>query len=128
MRHALSIALLAAGISTARCSEVPPDVVRIDRGLLTVDNRTPQEWRNVEIWVNQYFRATAPVIAAGGRLQVPLNAFVSGYAQRLDTRRHPVRGVRVTATEPDGTPVTIDRDFTKTGLEALDVLGSQGKQ
>lgn len=121
-------ALLLALVSTLRCSQVPPEPMQIDRGMLTVDNRTAHEWQKVEIWVNQYFRATAPALAAGGRLQVPLNAFVSGYAQRFDTKRLAVRDVRVTATQPDGTPVRLDRDFSKTGLEAIDVLGSQGRK
>jgi len=120
--------LLLALVSTWGCSQVSPEPVQIDRGILTVDNRTSHEWQEVEIWVNQYFRATAPALAAGGRLQVPLNAFVSGYAQRFDAKRLAVRDVRVTATQPDGTPVRLDRDFSKTGLEAIDVLGSQGRK
>ena len=124
----LLAALLLALVATLRCTQVPPEPLQIDRGLLTVDNRTSHEWQKIEIWVNQYFRVTAPVLAAGGRLQVPLNAFVSGYAQRFDTKRVPVRDVRVTATQPDGTPVRLDRDFSKTGLEAVDVLGSQGRK
>ncbi len=121
-------ALVLAVVTTGGCRGIPPDPLQIDRGMLTVDNRTSHDWRTVEIWVNQYFRATAPVIAAGGRLQVPLNTFVSGYAQRFEPQRLPIRDVRLTATQPDGTPVKLDKDFSKTGLAAVDVFGSQGQQ
>ena len=124
----LPAAVLLALVSTVRCTQVPQEPLQIERGMLTVDNRTSHEWLKVEVWVNQYFRVTAPALAAGGRLQVPLNAFVSGYAQRFDAKRLAVRDVRVTATQPDGTPVRLDRDFSKTGLEAIDVLGSQGRK
>lgn len=128
MQRMLPVAVLLALVSTVRCSQAPPEPLQIERGMLTVDNRTSHEWQKVEIWVNQYFRATAPVLAAGGRLQVPLSSFVSGYAQRFDTKRLAVRDVRLTATQPDGTPVKLDRDFSKSGLEAVDVLGSQGRK
>src|SRR5262245_41573411 len=128
MRRPLLAALAVVVVATARCGEIPPDPLQIERGVLTVDNRTKREWKTVEIWVNQSFRATAPSLAAGGRLQVPLNAFVSGYAQRFDAKRLTVRDVKLTAVQPDGTQVKLGRDFTKTGLAAVDVLGSQGKQ
>lgn len=86
--------------------------------MLTVDNRTSHDWKDVEIWINHYFRVAVPVIAAKSRFQVPLNAFVSGYAQRFDVRHAVIKDLRLTATQPDGTPVTIKRD-TRMGLEAL---------
>ena len=92
MRRMLLAALLLALVSTVRCTQVAQEPLQIERGMLTVDNRTSHEWLKVEVWVNQYFRVTAPALAAGGRLQVPLNSFVSGYAQRFDTKRLAVRG------------------------------------
>ncbi len=128
MRGTWLAALAIVIVTTASCSGISPDPVQIDRGVLTVDNRTRHDWTKVEIWVNQYFRVTAPLIAAGGRMQVPLNSFVSGYAQRFDVKRLPVRNVRLTATQLDGSPVELDQDFSKSGLEAVDVLGSRGKK
>ena len=65
-----------------------------------------------------------PTIAAHARFQVPLDAFVSGYAQRFDIHKAVIKDLQLTAKQPDGTPVSIKRDPT-TGLAAL---GSKGKQ
>ena len=108
------VAFIAAG-----CSPVPPDPLQLDAGLLTIDNRTPQEWRNVEIWLNRSFRVTVPSIAAGSRFQVPLDGFVSGYAQRFDRQRMMVNDLRLSAKAPDGTPVALEKEFEKSGLAAL---------
>ena len=86
--------------------------------MLTVDNRTSADWKDVEIWINRYYRVTVPTIAAESRFQVPLNAFVSGYAQRFDIRHAVIKDLRLTAKERDGTPITITRD-SRVGLEAL---------
>ena len=44
--------------------------------MLTVDNRTSRDWRQVEIWLNTYYRLTTAAIPAGGRFQAPLDVFV----------------------------------------------------
>src|SRR5262249_37976377 len=41
---------------------------------LTVDNRTPQDWNGVEIWLNTHYRVTTASIPAGGRFQVYLDS------------------------------------------------------
>ncbi|MBI2835844.1 MAG: hypothetical protein HYX76_15605 [Acidobacteria bacterium] len=45
---------------------------------------------------------TAPALAAEGRLDVPLGAFVAGFGQRFDPRRQKVTGVEVTAESASG--------------------------
>jgi hypothetical protein len=110
------VALLIA--AAAGCVDIPPDPLQLEGGVLTVDNHTSSDWKDVEIWINQYFRVTVPTIAAGSRFQVPLNAFVSGYAQRFDVHHAVIKDLRLTAKQPDGKPVTIKRD-TRMGLEAL---------
>ena len=119
MRRALAVGLVFLALIAVGCSSIPPDPLQLDRGLLTVDNRTPDDWRNVEIWLNQYFRVTAPSIAARSRFQVPLNAFVSGYAQRFDWQHMMVKDLRLTAKAPDGTPVALKKQFERSGLAAL---------
>ena len=111
MRRALLPVLGLLGIVAIACVNVPPDPLQLDRGMLTVDNRTRDDWKDVEIWINQYFRVTVPTIAAGSRFQVPLNAFVSGYAQRFDAARLGIKDLRLTAKQPDGKPVTLKKDF-----------------
>jgi hypothetical protein len=108
------VAFVAAG-----CSSVRPDPLQLDAGVLTVDNRTPQEWRNVEIWLNRSFRASVPSIAASSRFQVPLDGFVSGYAQRFDRQRMMVNDLRLSAQTSDGSPVALEKQFEKSGLAAL---------
>jgi hypothetical protein len=118
MRRALLCSLALLGSVAAGCVDLPPDPLQLDRGILTVDNRTPDDWKDVEIWINQYFRITVPSIAAGSRFQAPLNAFVSGYAQRFDVRHAIIKDLRLTAKHADGAPVVIKKDF-RSGLEAL---------
>ena len=124
MSRALLAALAFTMVAIAGCVDIPPDPLQLDRGLLTVDNQTASDWNNVEIWINRYYRVTVPTIAAHGRFQVPLDAFVSGYAQRFDIHKAVIKDLQLTAKQPDGTSVSIKRDST-TGLAAL---GSKGKQ
>jgi hypothetical protein len=117
MRRPLLSALLLIVLATG-CVDIPADPLQLDGGTLTVDNRTSEDWKDVEIWINQYFRVTVPKIAAGARFQVPLNAFVSGYAQRFDNHRAAIKDLRLTAKQPDGKPVLVKKDF-RSGLAAL---------
>ncbi len=94
---------------------------------LTVDNRTAQEWRGVEIWLNHYYRVTAPSIPAGGRFQAPLDVFVDSYARRFDFHRMQVRDLRLTAKLPDGKPLQIEKQFQAIGLERT-LGGAVGKK
>jgi hypothetical protein len=117
MVRALLRGLALIGIIGAiACSKPAAEPLRLDRGMLTVDNQSASDWTNVEIWVNQYFRATAPVIAAHGRFQAPLNGFVSGYGQRFDFTRMQVRDLRLSAKTANGEPVDIKMKFEKGGL------------
>lgn len=114
-------AVVLVGVLTglSACTNVPPDPIQFEHGLLTVDNRTRDDWQGVEIWANRYFRATAASIAAGSRLQVPLNAFVSGYGQRFDPQHVMIRDLRLTAKTARGDTVTLQKEFQKSGLAAL---------
>jgi hypothetical protein len=124
MSRALLAALALTTVAIAGCVDIPPDPLQLDRGMLTVDNHTSSDWNNVEIWINRYYRVTVPTIAAHARFQVPLDAFVSGYAQRFDVHKAVIKDLQLTAKQPDGAPVSIKRDPT-TGLAAL---ASKGKQ
>ena len=84
--------------------------------MLTVENSTDQTWSDVEIWLNTYYRATAPFIAAHGRFQAPLDGFAAGFGQRFDYRRMQVHDLRLTAKLPDGKPLEIKKDFAASGL------------
>jgi hypothetical protein len=124
MRRALFVVLSMMIVALAGCVDIPPDPLQLDRSMLTVNNHTSSDWNNVEIWINRYYRVTVPTIAAQGRFQVPLDAFVSGYSQRFDIHKAVIKDLELTAKQPDGTPVLVKREPT-TGLAAL---GSKGKQ
>lgn len=79
--------------------------------LLTVDNRSSEEWRDVEIWLNTYYRVTTDSIPPNGRFQTPLDNFVAGFGQRFTHGSMRVRDLRLTARLANGTPVEIKRRY-----------------
>ena len=121
------VALALALIATAACRETPKDPITLDGNFVTVDNRTKQEWRSVEVWLNRYYRATVPSIPAGSRYQAPLSVFVDSYARRFEFKKMQIRDVRLTATLPDGTPLQLEKSFQSIGLEHT-LGGAVGKK
>jgi hypothetical protein len=111
----VGLAIAAASIA-ACCTSVPQDPIKLEGNLLTVANRSSRDWTAVEIWLNTHYRVTAPSIRAGGRLQVPLDAFVAGFGQRFDFHRMQVTDLRVKAKLPDGTPLELAHEFHVVGL------------
>jgi hypothetical protein len=108
-----ALVLLAASIAFAACQKAPPDPLQLNSGLLTVDNRTADEWRGVEIWVNHYYRATTPSIAAGARFTVSLDSFVDGYGRRFDRKREMIKDLRLKGTAA-GAPLELVKALTPT--------------
>jgi hypothetical protein len=121
LRSAIAAGLLS--VATVGCSGPPPDPLQLEGNRLTVDNRTAQNWLNVEIWLNRSFRVTTASIPAGGRFQAPLDGFVSGYFQRFDVRHMPIHDLTLSAKQPDGTPVELKKQFQAGGLAG--VLGGK---
>ncbi len=107
---------IVVALACGACSSPPHEPIQLDRTILTVDNRSTQAWSNVEIWVNQYFRITAPDIPPGGRFQAPLGSAVSGFGQRFDFGHMQVKDVRLTAKLPDGKPLELMKEFPASGL------------
>ena len=99
-------ALVGSIVAVSSCS-VPKDPITVDEGMIVVENLTRREWRNVKVTVNDYFNGGTPVLEAGGKLNAPLSQFQTGLGQKFDRGRQSVYKVEVTATEPDGTPVTL---------------------
>jgi len=114
MRAVLMVAALCS--VAAGCSKAAVDPIQLDRNLVTVDNRSPTDWNNVEIWLNTYYRVTTSSIPAGGRFQAPLDTFVAGYGQRFDFRRMQITDVRLSAKLPDGKPLEMKKQFPASGL------------
>jgi hypothetical protein len=113
--------LLAASVAVSApwataCSSPPPEPLRLEGNLLTVDNRSASEWTNVEIWLNTYYRVTASSIPAGSRFQAPLDVFVAGFGQRFNFRRMQVQDLRLTAKLPDGRRFELKKQLEVGGL------------
>jgi hypothetical protein len=124
-RLALAVLAIAAGA----CREMPPEPLQLDRNLLTVDNRSAQDWNKVEIAVNYYYRIRTPKIAAGSRFTATLDTFAAGFGQRFDWRRAQIRDLTLTATLPDGKPLALKKDFEAHGLaRALGGASGGGKR
>jgi hypothetical protein len=103
----------------AGCSPPPVEPLKLDGNMLTVDNRSANEWKNVEIWLNTYYRVKTDSIPAKGRFQAPLDSFVAGFGQRFQFRRMQVKELKLNATLPDGKPLEIKKQFSVGGLENL---------
>jgi hypothetical protein len=106
-------------VAAAGCSRVPVEPLKLDGNMLTVDNTSSQEWKDVEIWLNTYYRLKTDSIPATARFQAPLDAFVAGFGQRFEFRRMQIKDLRLTARLPDGKPLEIKKAFVAGGLEGL---------
>ena len=71
--------LLALVVASAACRTIETDPITLDRNILTVDNRTSQDWNHVEIWINRYYRVTAKSVPAKTRFQAALHARNRGW-------------------------------------------------
>jgi hypothetical protein len=108
--------LVVAIAASAGCYTPPVEPLKLERNMITVDNRSRADWNGVEIWLNTYYRVTTKSVPAGGRFQAPLDTFVAGFGQRFDFRRAQIRDVRLTATLPDGKPLELRKQFDVGGL------------
>ena len=104
-------------LAIVACSRKPPiEPLKLDGNMLTVDNRSANDWTGVEIWLNRNHSVRMASIPAGGRVQVPLDVFVAGFGQRFDLRRMPVHSLKLTAKLPDDQPMELNKKFQLSGL------------
>jgi len=113
------VALAALGTGLGACAKPPGDPMQLDGGLLTVDNRSGDEWKDVEIWLNTYYRVTARSIPPHSRMQARLDDFIAGFGQRFNYRKTMITDLRLTAKLPDGRPFELKKQFEVHGLNAL---------
>ena len=116
-------AALVAGAAWSACARPVVDPLQLVGAHVLVTNDTAEEWHDVELWLNSYFRATVRSIPAHGRYDVPMNAFVSGYSQRFDFSHMQVRALRLNAKRPDGSPFELNKKLQDSGLAGA--LGGQ---
>ena len=113
-------AILLCGALASACSSPPPlEPMTLKGGMLTVDNRTRQNWANVEVWLNTHYRMQFRDIPAGGRMQAPLDFFVAGFGQHFSFNKQQVRDLRLTAKLPDGTTFESKKQFELDGLDSV---------
>lgn len=98
---------LAGVVLGSGCRTPPPEPITFVERAIVVENRTGEEWQNVEIWLNDHYRVTKSRMAPGERFAIPLNAFVAGFGQRFDPARQSIRGVEVTAKAEGDRPVKV---------------------
>jgi len=120
LRCATAAGLLVCLAIAAGCREKPPvEPLKLDGNMLTVDNRSSNDWNDVVILLNRNHSVRAASIPAGGRLQVPLDTFVAGFGQRFDYRRTQITDLRLKAKLADGTPLELQKEFAVGGLEGV---------
>lgn len=115
----LAVLTLLAG-----CGGEEAPAIRLNGAWLVVENQTKIEWRDVSVTVNTYYKGVAPRIAPGGRLEAPLDGFVTGFGQRFNTAREKVARVEVRATDASGRPVALDWD-EKSGPPLAEQIGGK---
>jgi hypothetical protein len=81
-----------------------------------VSNATSQDWNDVRIFLNTYYRAVTPKIPARSQFKAPLDVFVEAYGRRFELSRTQIHAVRLTATLPNGEPLVLDKPFQVGGL------------
>jgi hypothetical protein len=114
--RSLRLLLFALTVGCGACRSVEPEPITVERNQLTVDNRSSDDWTNVEIAVNFYYRIRTPKIEARSRFTATLDTFAAGFGQRFDWRRTQLRDLKLTATLPDGRPFELIKDFSDNGL------------
>jgi hypothetical protein len=104
----LSLALWLAAACTS-----PRDPIVINDNIITIENQTSREWRNVVVTVNDHFRGGSPSLAARGLLTAPLSTFQTSFGQRFAVGRQAVFKIEVAATDARGEPVKLEWDIKK---------------
>ncbi len=113
------VGVTIAVTSVGQCSKNAVEPLQVDGPRLTVVNQSADDWTDVEIWLNHYFRVVVPRITAGGRFQVGFDSFTAGYGQRFDSRGTSVSHLRLTAKGGAGESFELKKDF-----ETLDLTGA----
>lgn len=101
------MAVVVATLLTRRCGDDTRRAIAVQEGRVVVTNLTGQAWSDVEVWLNTWYRAQAPALAPGQRLEIPLRVFVAGYGQHFDAAVRAPVGIEVTAKAADGSLVTL---------------------
>jgi len=120
----LAFALIASVSLTASCSKTEePEPLQLQGSRLTINNRTKDDWKDVQVVINRQYRIAAPAVVAGQRFDVSLDAFLDVYGNHFYYQRQQIRDVHLTAKTPGGTPIDTHMDFHSSGLQGLAEVG-----
>jgi hypothetical protein len=103
----LATTLLVVVVLACSACGTPPDPLTVDGERIVVLNLSSEDWIDVELRVNRYYRGHIARIAAGGRLDAPLARFQGGYGYYFDRKRERLKTVELTARTASGKPVTL---------------------
>jgi hypothetical protein len=106
-RKAAALLVAALVVVLAACSRDKPKPIVVTQDHVSVINMTRVAWTDVDVWVNDFYRAQATQLLPGQRLDVPLGVFIAGLGQRFDLKKQAPVGVEVTARGADGKPVLL---------------------
>jgi hypothetical protein len=106
-RTAAALLVAALVVALAACSGEEPRPIVVAQDRVSVINMTGAAWTDVDVWLNDHYRAQAQGLLPGQRLDVPIGVFIAGWGQRFDPRKQSPFGVEVDAKGSDGKPVRL---------------------
>ena len=109
MVRRLCYGLLLLGLVHAACKPRPGPIEVADN-VVSIQNQTSRDWRDVVVTVNDHFRGGTRTLAAGSRMAAPLTQFQTAFGQRYDVSRQFVFKIEVTATDANNEPVKLELD------------------
>lgn len=108
-RWSIGLVVLAAVVVVVVTARRPAQpAIDVNGPTLTIENQTDQEWRNVTVTVNAYYRGGTSSLAPHGRLDVSLRTLMTGLGQYFNPARETVRTVQVRATDASGRAVSME--------------------
>jgi hypothetical protein len=99
-------AVLALTVATAACTQYREPII-VEEGVITIENQTNSEWKDIRVVVNDYFGGSAPSLAPGARMNAILSGMQTGFGQRFDRSRMSVYKIEVFAKDAAGNPVKL---------------------
>jgi hypothetical protein len=84
-----------------------PSAINVDGTRVAVQNGSPDDWHDVKITVNAYYRGGLPQLPARGRVEGEVSNLETGLGHRFDPARERVTSVEVTAVDAAGRPILL---------------------
>jgi hypothetical protein len=98
--------LLAVALWASACGPRREAIV-LNGNIITIENQTSREWKNVVVTVNDHFQGGARTLTAGQVLTAPLSQFQTAHGQRFAIGRQSVFKIEVAATDDRGEAVAL---------------------